>query len=47
VQFTATLFDNLYRRFYGQTWLSGWHRGKIATDNFYRVNLNEVNFNLF
>ncbi|CAF0762294.1 unnamed protein product [Rotaria sordida] len=41
VQFTATLFDNLYKRFYGQTWFSAWHRGKVATDGFFRVNLNE------
>ncbi|CAF1455211.1 unnamed protein product [Adineta steineri] len=41
VQFTATLFDNLYKRFYGQTWFSGWHRGKLATDSFFRVNLSE------
>jgi len=43
VQFTATLFDNLYKRFYGQTWFSAWHRGKLATDSFFRVNLSEVN----
>ncbi|CAF4618390.1 unnamed protein product, partial [Rotaria sp. Silwood2] len=41
VQFTATLFDNLYKRFYGQTWFSAWHRGKVAIDGFFRVNLNE------
>ncbi|CAF0912061.1 unnamed protein product [Rotaria sp. Silwood1] len=41
VQFTATLFDNLYKRFYGQTWFSAWHRGKLGTDGFFRVNLNE------
>ncbi|CAF1495816.1 unnamed protein product [Adineta ricciae] len=41
VQFTATLFDNLYKRFYGQTWFSTWHRGKLATDSFFRVNLAE------
>ncbi|CAM4766790.1 unnamed protein product [Rotaria magnacalcarata] len=41
VQFTATLFDNLYKRFYGQTWFSAWHRGKLNTDGFFRVNLTE------
>ncbi len=45
MQFTATLFDNLYKRFYGQTWFSDWHRGKLATDSFFRVNLSEVNYN--
>lgn len=46
MQFTATLFDNLYKRFYGQTWFSAWHKGKVATDSFFRVNLSEVNYNL-
>ncbi|CAF1027182.1 unnamed protein product [Didymodactylos carnosus] len=40
VQFYATLYDGLYKRFYGQTWLSQWHKGKLA-DNLFRVNFNE------
>ncbi|CAF4832971.1 unnamed protein product, partial [Rotaria magnacalcarata] len=26
---------------YGQTWFSAWHRGKLNTDGFFRVNLTE------
>ncbi|CAF0829530.1 unnamed protein product, partial [Didymodactylos carnosus] len=40
VQFHATLYDGLYKRFYGQTWLSQWHKGKLI-DNFFRVNFHE------